>query len=75
MRILDSCLRATRRASGALAVGLVLAAPVALVHASAPPQPALNRSPAPWIGYLLLFVLLAVVVGISLIPSKRGHQD
>jgi hypothetical protein len=43
--------------------------------AAAPPQPSLRRYPPAWIGFLVIGVLLAVVVLVSLRPSKRGHQD
>jgi heme exporter protein D len=39
------------------------------------PQPRLTRSPPVWLGYLITVVLLAVVMAVSLMPSKRGHQD
>ncbi|MDG2053443.1 MAG: hypothetical protein P8J86_01920 [Phycisphaerales bacterium] len=47
----------------------VLAAPVA------PPSPELRKSPAAWIGILLMVLLVVVILVISLWPSKRGHQD
>jgi hypothetical protein len=43
--------------------------------AEAPPQPALSKTPPVWLGYLVMFVLLGVVLAVSLMPSKRGHQD
>lgn len=47
----------------------------ALALAAAPPQPALRKSAPVWLGYLVMFVLLLGVVLVSLLPSKRGHQD
>ena len=47
---------------------------VALAQAAAPP-PALRRTPAPWIGMMIMAVLLALVLTVSLMPSKRSHQD
>lgn len=41
----------------------------------APPAPTLRNSPPAWWGYALLFILLAVVMAVSLMPSKRSHQD
>ncbi len=35
----------------------------------------LRRGPPVWLGYLVMFVLMLLVVGVSLMPSKRGHQD
>ena len=40
-----------------------------------PPQPSLTRGAAPWVGYAVMFLLVALVLGVSLLPSKRGHQD
>ena len=40
-----------------------------------PPQPTLARGAAPWVGYAVMFLLVALVLGVSLLPSKRGHQD
>ncbi len=57
-----------------LAVAAVLA-PVATL-ANAPPQPnPLQSSAAPWVGFFFMGVLLAAVLGVSLMPTKRGHQD
>ncbi len=58
-----------------VAVAAVVAPVVALAQGSAPPQPALSRSAPAWIGFFFMFVLLAIVLGVSLMPSKRGHQD
>ena len=38
-------------------------------------EPDLRRAPAPWVGFIVMFLLLALVLGVSLMPSKRGHQD
>ena len=57
-----------------LAVAAVLT-PVTTL-ANVPPQPAPSgSSAAPWVGFLFMGVLLALVLGVSLMPSKRGHQD
>ena len=42
---------------------------------SSPPQPNLNKSAPAWLGFLVMVILLALVLGVSLLPSKRGHQD
>jgi FtsH-binding integral membrane protein len=39
------------------------------------PQPQLRRGPAPWVGFVVMFALLVLVMAVSLMPSKRGHQD
>ncbi len=76
MRIARGCLRTFSRVTSALAYALLLVAPiVAHAQVTAPPQPTLNRSPAAWIGYMIMIVLLAMVIVVSLLPSKRGHQD
>lgn len=47
---------------------------IALAQA-APPAPNLRRSPPVWLGLLVMFVLLTAILSISLLPSKRSHQD
>ena len=42
---------------------------------SVPPEPTLRKSPAAWVGFVLMFLFFGVVIGISLMSSKRGHQD
>jgi hypothetical protein len=62
--------------SRATIMALVLLAPaVAWAQDNVPPAPALRRTPKPWVGFLFMFLLLALVLGVSLLPSKRGHQD
>lgn len=47
-----------------------------VAHAQeAAPDPDLRGTPSPLIGFFVMFVMLAIVVSISLMPSKRGHQD
>ena len=41
----------------------------------AAPQPNLLKAPAVWLGLLVMFVLLAMTITVSLMPSKRSHQD
>jgi FtsH-binding integral membrane protein len=53
---------------------MVLAA-VAAAQTAAPPMPSLRRSTPAWLGYLVMFLLLSIVVTVSLMPSKRSHQD
>ena len=43
--------------------------------AQAPPAPAISRTPNTVLGYAVVFVLLVLVVSVSLLPSKRSHQD
>ena len=51
---------------------IAVAAPAAI----APPQPTMNKNaPAAWIGMLLMVVIVGVILAISLMPSRRGHQD
>lgn len=58
------------------ALALPYVAPVlAFAQDNAPPQPSLKRYPQPWIGFLVMFLLAAVVIAVSIFPSKRGHQD
>ncbi len=58
-----------------VAVAAVVAPVVALAEDSVPRQPSLTRSAPAWVGFLLMVILLTIVLGVSLMPSKRGHQD
>lgn len=49
--------------------------PAMASFANAPDSPTLRKVPAAWIGYVIVFILLAIVLAVSLMPSKRGHQD
>jgi len=40
-----------------------------------PPAPALRRTHPAWLGSAVIFVLLVMVMLVSLMPSKRSHQD
>lgn len=42
---------------------------------TAAPQPSLRNAPPVWLGLLIMALLLAMVMAVSLLPSKRGHQD
>lgn len=63
------------RAGVAAMVALAWCWPAIVLAQAAAPQPSLRRSPPPWLGLLVMALLLAVVLGVSLMPSKRGHQD
>jgi len=61
--------------SKSLLAAMAVLAPVTAL-ATVPPQPAPSESSAPpWVGFFFMGVLLALVLGVSLMPSKRGHQD
>jgi hypothetical protein len=47
----------------------------AVCMAQAAPAPTLNKTPKVWVGYLFIFVFLVITLGVSLMPSKRSHQD
>jgi len=47
----------------------------AIALAQTAPQPTARKVPPVWLGYLVIFVLLAVILAVSMMPSKRGHQD
>jgi hypothetical protein len=53
----------------------VLIAPTLAMAQTTPDSPALNRTPPVWWGYAILFFLLVAVLLVSLMPSKRSHQD
>ena len=40
-----------------------------------PPAPTLTRSQPAWLGFFIMFILVAAVLAVSLMPSKRSHQD
>jgi len=40
-----------------------------------PPAPSLRRSPPVWLGYFVIAVMLAIVIAVSLMPSKRTHLE
>ena len=49
---------------------------VAMPAALAPPQPANNKNtPAVWVGILVMIIIVGVILTISLMPSRRSHQD
>lgn len=48
---------------------------LAAAQEEAPPTPAFAPTTNPVIGYLIGAVLFGIIVAISLMPSKRSHQD
>jgi len=42
---------------------------------SVPPEPRITRTYPVWIGYGIGAVLVVMIVLVSLMPSKRAHQD
>lgn len=52
-----------------------LIAPAVALAQAAPESPSLKRYPAVWLGYAAMFGLIIVVMAVSLMPSKRSHQD
>ncbi|MHC4992041.1 MAG: hypothetical protein ACYTGC_13795 [Planctomycetota bacterium] len=58
-----------------MAVFLTLACPAIALAQNPPPDVSLSRSQPAWMGYGLMFLLSAAVIAISLMPSKRSHQD
>ena len=69
---LSRCSRWIAGSSLLLLAQLAAAAPPPMV----PPQPGANKNtPAVWIGMLLMLILVAIILSISLMPSRRGHQD
>jgi hypothetical protein len=47
---------------------------IALATAT-PPEPNTLKPPAAWIGILVMALFFGVVITISIMSSKRGHQD
>ena len=56
-------------------LGTTLMSSVVSASATIPPEPSLRKSPAAWVGFILMFLFFGIVITISLISSKRGHQD
>lgn len=67
--------RSTRLIRPALAGAWLALLPAAQVFAQAAPTPSVTRSPYVVLGYIIVFVLLVMVIAVSLMPSKRSHQD
>ena len=42
---------------------------------NAPRQPTVRNLSAAWVGYAAMALIAGLVVTISLMPSKRGHQE
>jgi hypothetical protein len=63
-------------ATGAMLLIAVIAPTIAWAQEQeAPRAPTLSRPQPAWVGLLFMAVLLGVVLAISLMPSKRSHQD
>lgn len=79
MRTPTPLIRRARSATTRLMVAALpfVATAVALAQESdnAPPTPGLRKVAPVWLGYLIMVVLLGAVIVVSLLPSKRGHQD
>jgi hypothetical protein len=54
---------------------LLLTAVANAQESTAAPQPTLQKSPPVWLGLLVIFIMLVLVVMVSLMPSRRSHQD
>ena len=67
--------RLGRRIALACVPMMTLLVPVIVWADTAAPNPSLKKAPPAWLGMLVMFILLALVLGVSLLPSKRGHQD
>jgi hypothetical protein len=48
---------------------------LAAAQEEAPPTPAFAPTTNPIVGYLIGAVLFGIIVAVSLMPSKRSHQD
>ena len=66
-------LRLRTTISALLGIGMINAAALA---STPPPQPGANQNaPAAWVGMLLMFVIVGAIITISMMPSRRDHQD
>ncbi len=75
--LLSALLLATVVAMPLAATSVALAQPPATdaPAAPAPPTPGKPDEPPLVMNYFVMLIILAVVIGANLIPSKRGHQD
>jgi uncharacterized membrane protein len=58
-----------------MAVTTAIIAPAVFAQGQAPPAPTLSRNQPVWIGYAFMFLMTMAILFISLMPSKRSHQD
>ncbi len=57
---------------------MLLASPIAsqiTLAAATPPEPSLRKPPSTWVGYVLMFIFFGIVISVSIMSAKRGHQD
>jgi len=57
---------------------MLLASPLVsqlALAAATPPEPSLRKPPSTWVGYVLMFVFFGIVISVSIMSAKRGHQD
>lgn len=67
-----------RLAMHAVVAATLLALPtIALAQqvTAAPPEPRVTRTYPVFVGYIFMFLFIVIIVGVSLMPSKRAHQD
>lgn len=65
----------SHRVLSLMALGYVLAYPAIAAAQVNPPQIKDADKPPIAYMYLALLVIIALVIGANMIPSKRGHQD
>ena len=65
----------SNRAIALLTLVAIWLMPAVAAAQSAAPPPALRRAPPVWLGLMIMALLLAMVLAVSLMPSKRSHQD
>ena len=57
---------------------MLIASPIAsqiALAAASPPEPSLRKPPSTWVGYVLMFIFFGIVISVSIMSAKRGHQD
>ncbi len=64
-------------AAGLLAIASIgaVATPTFAQTTSAPDEPRVSKLYPVWVGYGLLTIFGLAILGVSLMPSKRAHQD
>ncbi|MCH8824821.1 MAG: hypothetical protein IH984_15095 [Planctomycetes bacterium] len=67
-------MKITTKIVSALFALMAIFAPV-ICFAQTVPDPTLRRNSPVWLGYMVMFFLATLVIAVSLLPSKRSHQD
>lgn len=70
-----SNLRVFLSGSGRLVMAMVAILSPSVAWAQSAPTPALRDTLPAWLGLLVIFFIMVIIIMVSLMSSKRGHQD